>query len=67
MTVEEIKKVLEQFIDEQGVVDIDKASEALLEGIQPILEELEELKQQIGNDTGEKKDPFAEVLAKYEK
>lgn len=67
MSVEQIKEVLGTFINEDGVIDIDKASEALLEGFQPILDELEELKKKTGDDMEEKKDPFAEILAKYEK
>ncbi len=67
MNVEQIKEVLETFVDEEGVIAIDKASEALLEGFQPILDELEELKKKTGDDVEEKKDPFAEILAKYEK
>lgn len=31
MTEEEVKKVLEEFVDEQGVIDLDAASEAILE------------------------------------
>lgn len=32
-----------------------------------VMDELEKLKKKNGEDTEEKKDPFAEILAKYDK
>lgn len=67
MTKEDIQKVLEQFVEEDGTFDLEKASEALMAGIQPFLDELEKLKEETGHTEEAKKDPFDEILAKYQK
>lgn len=55
MTVEEIKKVLEQFIDEQGVIDLDKAAEELVQSME------ESKGKQSESDKKENKDKFEEL------
>ncbi|MGL9971608.1 hypothetical protein [Enterococcus sp. DIV1420a] len=41
MTAEDIKKVLEEFLDEEGQFDIDKASETLAESLEGSFSETE--------------------------
>ena len=55
MTAEDIKKVLEEFVDEEGQFDIDKASEALEELIK---ESLGDSMESDKEDKEDKPDPF---------
>ena len=65
MTAEDIKKVLEEFVDEEGQFDIDKASEALEELIKESLgDSTESDKEDKKEDTP---DPFKKIMSKYDK
>lgn len=65
MTAEDIKKVLEEFVDEEGQFDIDKASEALEELIKESLGDSTESDKEDKKE--DKPDPFKKIMSKYDK
>ncbi|CPW51467.1 TPA: hypothetical protein IUW66_002863 [Enterococcus faecalis] len=67
MTAEDIKKVLEEFVDEEGQFDIDKASEALEELIKESLGDSMESDKEDKEDKEDKPDPFKKIMSKYDK
>lgn len=66
MTKEEIKKVLEEFVQEDGTIDLDGACEALVKEIQPVVDELAELKEVVEKGKVDE-EPFKKILSKYDR